>query len=198
MIGRVLASRVSWPARSFDAVAALVRTGAGVVDGMARLLRFCEREHRHPAWEAFHDLDFGEELARLEGWLTACLRAEPPPTTTTAFLFGLFNPVDAAGQKTADLYVAGSPGYWPALRYAASQALEDIYLRAHDDPGELGEEAEYPLVLGYGALVAAHLCRTLPPALLLAGAAERPVLVGFDDGDQLQIGVVEARGLRIN
>ena len=87
--------------------------------------------------------------------------------------FGLFNPRSDGRTPAADIYVCGSerfdpdphdnswavgPDWWPDGRYAGSTVLADVYRIAYrqDTPVAeqkwcLGNDAEYPICLGYGA-----------------------------------------------
>ncbi len=143
-------------------------------------------------------------------WLREVLATEPPATTITAYWFGIFNPHDDDDNVGADVYVSGSarfagdingedwnvsPAYWPEGRYADSRVLRALYRRAYRGKRSLENDAEYPLALGYAAFAVAHLCRVIPPRLLLGSASERAVIVGFDDGDMVELGIVRADGL---
>lgn len=201
---------MSWLEQAHSEIRKLVHAQAPPAAAMEHLLSWCAAKHPHAGWARFKRLGINAELPRLERWLRGVLRSLPPAKSITAFWFGLFNPVDDDGTVRSDVYVSGSrlfagdvdaadwncaPAYWPESRYAKSRVLAAIYARAYEGPAPLGNDAEYPLVLGYAAFAVAHLCRTLPPELLLAGVQERAVIVGFDDGDMIPIGVVRSHAV---
>jgi hypothetical protein len=112
--------------------------------------------------------------------------------------FGLNNPV-RSGATTADVYIAAGPAFssdsldwaqeltlFPRDRYLLSPVLASIHAVAYSSKRALGNDAEYPLVLGYGAMLARaalELNALPPPMKTLEGAA-----VGFDSGDSLFLG----------
>ena len=200
---------MSWMFDSHEQIAALVRRELPTPSAMNKLVAWCAAAHPHAGWSKFKDLEIEAELPRLERWLRGVLRKEPPPTDITAFWFGLFNPCDRDGTVRSELYVAGSslyagdgspmgwqcgPAYWPEARYAGSRVLAKLYRNAYTGRDALENDAEYPLALGYAAFAVAYLCRTTPPSLLLAGAAERTAVVGFDSGDYVTVGIVRSHG----
>jgi hypothetical protein len=111
------------------------------------------------------------------------LSAEPPNASVTGIYFGLFNPQYDDEGPVADIYVAGGiygdddwlpavkKHWWPNGRYARSQLLAQLYRIAYESPSSLGNNAEYPLVLGFGVLAAKHLCLAIK-SKLSARAAE--------------------------
>lgn len=180
-----------------------------VADGMRQVIELCERAQPHPDWAKLRALDIDADLRHLERWLHGVLAREPPAPSITGLWFGMFNPIES-DQPTADLYVAGNPydpndpdwvcnlKWWPKGRYAGSQVMDRIYRVAYDPPkGGLGNDAEYPLCLAYGILTVGDLARRMGSALLLGGAHERTLTVGFDSGDRFLLGTVRAAGFRL-
>lgn len=203
---------MSEPARflqsAADTIEGLLISRAPVPQGMTALLDWCEAQYPHPEWAAFRELDYSAEAARLREWVVALLAAEPLPGPETALYFGLFNPV-RDDVVHADVYLAGgdrsesdwvydvAEHWWPAGRYSDSPLLGRLYSLAYR-PSGLGNAAEYPLALGFTALAVAALARDVPGALLAGGSAERWLAVGFDSGDTLEIGAVDAAGLHVS
>jgi hypothetical protein len=202
-------SRVSL-AGAYRKIESLVHSECSVAAGLAQVIEHCAREHQHPAWARLRALEWESELSHLERWLTHVLRTDPPPPAITGWWFGLFNPV-RDGADSADLYVAGNPydaknGDWacgprwfPEGRYAHSKVLADLYALAYAGTGPdswLGNDAEYPLCLAYAALSVRTLAQRLDRSLLLGGAEERVLVVGFDSGDSMVIGRLRAEGLQ--
>lgn len=165
---------------------------------MNALIAHCESQIPHQAWSSFRELDFEADYEGLKHWLpTACAEA----TRSTSFKglwFGLNNPV-IDNEPTADLYIAASPMFdrgsidWafsatfhPESGYLNSSVLTSIYRLAYCDNTSLGNDAEYPLVLAYGAMAARAALETTRfcgPFTHLSGTA-----VGFDSGDFLFLG----------
>jgi hypothetical protein len=124
--------------------------------------------------------------------------------------FGLFNPMDEDGEAVADLYVAGgirdtadwlssvSEHWFPEGRYARSELLARAYDLAYAADGRLENEAEYPVVLGFGVFAAKHLSQALAPQLLAGGRSELWVAAGFDSGDVLTLGTLTPAGLLLS
>lgn len=184
----------------------LARARREVPAGMEELIAWCARHRPHRSWPALRRINWAADVKRLERWLTGVLRDQPPPATIDGLYFGLFNPTSDEGAPSADLYVAGNPydaedpdwicdpAWWPAARYAGSKALARLYRVAYADGASgLGNDAEYPLGLGYAVLAVGHLCRTLGETLLSGGAQRRAVATGFDSGDVLQLGALDRR-----
>ncbi len=67
-----------------------------------------------------------------------------------------------------------------------------------DEEDLLGNDAEYPLCLGYAALAVRHLATEIHPLLFLGNAARRLLFVGFDSGDYICIGAVTEGGLQFS
>lgn len=169
---------------------------------MRALVDWCAEQRPHPDWAPLRDVDFSAELRRLRAWLDDVLSNEPPDTTITGIYFGLFNPT-YSGVTTADLYIAGgvvSDGewlpkvrnhWWPERRYARSKLLAHLYGVAYRSERGLGNDAEYPLALGFAALAAKHLASALPVKNAL-------ITAGFDSGDVLTLGRLSKKGLTLS
>lgn len=132
--------------------------------------------------------------------------------------FGLFNPCPDGRTPVADMYVSGSerfdpdphdnswavgPDWCPEARYANSAVLAGIYRIAYrqgagaaERKGGLGNVAEYPLCLGYGAFAVREVLRQVEPSLVLGRSDSLGVAVGFDSGDFVQLGELTCSGLK--
>jgi hypothetical protein len=86
------------------------------------------------------------------------------------------------------------PAWWPTARYARSVVLADIYRIAYRKGG-LGNDAEYPLCLGYGAFAVRDLLGKVEPSLFLGESDSVGVAVGFDSGDFVLLGKLGPSGL---
>jgi hypothetical protein len=150
-------------------------------------------------------------------WLQRPFRDEPPDWPLRGLWFGLYNPCYDGCTPAADLYVCGSerfyadpddndwvvgPRWWPEDRYARSAVLADVYRIAYrqgagrdERDGCLGNDAEYPRCLGYGALAVRALLGAVEPSQILERADEVGVAVGFDSGDFVLLGRMVRDGL---
>lgn len=177
--------------------------------GMRRLVTWCASQLPHPDWPRLAALDFDAELVSLGRWLEKLLRSEPPDRSVTGLYFGLFNPASEDGVPSADIYVAGAihgPGewladvgehWWPVGRYAHSDLLDRVYRIAYGEGG-LENEAEYPVLLGFGVLAAKRLCQELSGQLLTGGRTELWIAAGWESGDILTLGRLTPAGLALS
>ncbi len=182
----------------FDAIVDAVRGDASPRERMLAVIKECEVQQPHPDWEAFKRIDYDQELDEAGGWLARALSEAKAGKEYRGLWFGLSNPV-YDDVPTADIYLAASPEYadgeidwaaestfYPDSGELHSRVLDQLYQMAYANEDGLGNDAEYPLVLAYGAIIAR---RALEGQALggafgsLAGAA-----VGFDDGDFLVLG----------
>ncbi|MHB1557244.1 MAG: hypothetical protein ACYC61_07175 [Isosphaeraceae bacterium] len=185
-------------------------------ESMARLIDRCEGARPHPDWVGLRALRY-DDLEPLVQWVQRPFRDEPPVRPLRGLWFGLFNPCYGGRNPAANLYVCGSerfsvdpddkdwvvgPEWWPEDRYARSAVLADLYRIAYrqgasrdERTGCLGNDAEYPLCLGYGALAVRELLGAVEPSLLLGRADEVGVAVGFDSGDFVLLGRLVRDGL---
>jgi hypothetical protein len=180
-----------------------------VSDAMASFIARCEAAHPHPDWARLASLPYAN-LSPLVKWIQRPFREEPPARPLRGLWFGLFNPC-LNGEPLADMYVSGSerfdstpgsnawavhPYWWPESREAASVVLAAIYRIAYRDGG-LGNYAEYPLCLGYGAFAVRELLSLVDPAPILGDSDSIGVAVGFDSGDFVLLGELRRSGLAL-
>ena len=192
---------------AFKKALQVIRNVADPVEAIQEMIEHCSSAGYPDFWRAVRKLPFSKDLAALELWLKNLMESEPPPPKITAFWFGLFNPIDAAGQASCALYIAGSdnfsfeqendedwpcgPVYFPDGRYASSEVLKAVYLNAYRADGPQ-VEGEF-FCLWYSAIAVAHLCRK-NAATLLQKAEKRAIAVGFDSGDILMVGRLTPAG----
>ena len=206
----------------------VTKSTMSVAEGMSRIIDGCSERQPHPDWERFRELDTEADLQHLKRWLEFVLVSEPPKPDVLGLWFGLVNPIRGglptadiyvcgSPRSPEDENWGYRTGWEPSARYARSAVLDGIYrisyppFRAHADSSEaekaayrhaieglLGNVAEYSLALAYGGLVVRWLASELEPQLLLSGASERVLFVGFDDGDFLCVGAVTPQGLRFS
>lgn len=165
---------------------------------MGHLIDECERQCPHPQWSALRTVDFNSDVARIDTWMSDVLSELPAGTSPAGLWFGLNNPV-VGRRSTADIYVSATQSFAPPeidwasdsafyaeSRYLGAQGLDSIYRLAYDDHDGLGNDAEYPLVLAYGSMLACDAVKALRlegPLANLEGCA-----AGFDSGDLLFLG----------
>ena len=83
---------------------------------------------------------------------------------------------------------ACDPDWRPETGYAHSEILRAIYRIAYEG-ASLGNDAEYPLCLGYAALVIRQLLNPTGQSLFTnAAVGHTGVAVGFDSGDAVLLG----------
>lgn len=165
---------------------------------MLRVINECESQHPHPDWALFRNIDFDQELDSLNSWLTSAIGEADDSEQFKGLWFGLNNPGDENG-TSADIYLAASPEFafgeldwacestfYPDTGPLCSKVLNAIYQIAYAESKSLKNDAEYPLVLAYGAIIARAALeqhKFVGPFSFLKGAA-----VGFDSGDFLFLG----------
>jgi hypothetical protein len=187
-----------------------------VAESMAALIAECEAAYAHPDWDKLRTLPYGD-LSPLLKWVQEPFRLPPPQVPLKGLWFGLFNPCPDGRTPVADIYVCGSerfdadpddnswavgPDWWPDARYARSAVLADIYriayrqdARGAEQKNCLGNDAEYPLCLGYGSFAVRYLLGQVDPGLVLGRSESLGVAVGFDSGDFILIGELTSDGL---
>lgn len=188
-----------------------------VAKSMAALIDTCEAGLPHPNWAKLRALRYAD-LSPLLNWIQTLFRKEPPAILLQGLWFGLFNPCPDGRTPVADIYVCGSeqfdpdpydnswavdPGWWPHSRYANSTILADIYRIAYGQRARvaehekcLGNDAEYPLCLGYGAFAIREVLERVEPSLVLGKSDSLGVAVGFDSGDFVLLGELTHSGLK--
>lgn len=183
--------------------------GAGsFTERMNALIAHCKSQIPHPNWDRFREIDFDADSGALKHWVrTACSEADPS-SSFKGLWFGLNNPV-IDDEPTADIYVAASPSFsqgtidwaigatfYPEKGYLGSRVLGSVYRLAYADNASLGNDAEYPLVLAYGAMATRAALEAIAlygPFADLSGAA-----AGFDSGDCLFLGTFEEGRFCVN
>lgn len=182
----------------FENIIAVVGGTGSFTQRMNGLIAHCESQIPHPAWSSFREVDFEADSEALKCWLPTAWAEADSSASFKGVWFGLNNPVIGT-EPTADIYVAASPTFYrgsidwaagatfyPENGYLNSSVLTKIYRLAYSGNESLGNNAEYPLILAYGAMAARAALEATElsaPFAQLSGAA-----VGFDSGDLLFIG----------
>lgn len=185
----------------FQSIMASVAAPGTIAQRMHKLIDECERQRPHSDWAHIRRIDFDADLPALTQWLAGAWREGALHEGHQGLWFGIVNPI-VDDEPVTDLYLASSPAYddddveWnggidlrDGVSYLDSAVLADIHRVAYGAQGGLGNDAEYPLALAYGAMAACSALaqHTLAPELgALRGAA-----AGFDSGDALFIGVFD-------
>jgi hypothetical protein len=187
-----------------------------IAESMGMLIDQCESARPHADWLKLRALPYAD-LSPLADWLVRPFREEPSIVPLKGLWFGLFNQYNENDVPVADIYVCGSerfepslddrdwacgPDWWPEARYARSNVLADIYRIAYcqyaptaEQQGGLGNDAEYPLCLGYATFTVRELMSQVDPQLLLGQSSSLGVAVGFDSGDFVLLGRLVRDGL---
>jgi len=129
---------------AFDQIEDTIKSTSSVMEGMRRLLDYCDGNLRNPLWINVRNLDFESDITNLRFWLENVLSNEPPSQEINGFWFGLYNPVLDNGEVSCRLYISGSTkfnredetgdwaawdnsSYLPEGRYANSKVLHEIF-----------------------------------------------------------------------
>ena len=184
----------------------IAKNAKTISTGMEELIDLCEEYHKHKGWSKLRGLDFESDGEHLFRFFTDLLKEKPPSANIDGLYFGLFHPNEVGSTVSCDLSVFGVPGlmgtngeweddevYSVEEAEARSQILAEIYGRAQQRGG-VGHEAVVGLAIGYATMVVLEICREEPETLLLGGAKQRAIVVGFEEGDCLLLGQVDETG----
>ena len=193
---------------AYNEVIRVTRTAPSVGSGMAALLDHCDKAFPGPVWSNFRSLPFEQDTAELRTWLEGVLTEEPPPPAVKAYWFGMFQSIEQE-QVLYNLYLSGATReytpdsldwacwtddtYLPKSRYTQPEVVNAIFngVQAEEDAVLL---ADYALCLGFCCLALTAGLKTLPKLLLFHGEQAIPVVVGFEDGDDILLGHVGQSG----
>jgi hypothetical protein len=182
----------------FDEIVRQVSADGSITARMLAVIDECERQRPHKDWMSLRAVDFDGDTPQLARWLASAFGEATASMKVKGLWFGLFNPV-VDDEVSSNIYVAGSnsfdpsggdwacdPVFFPKGRYFNSEVLGRIYRIAYAAGDGLANDAEHPLVIACGAMLA----RKALDAVTLTGplSSVEGVAVGFDDGDLLQLG----------
>ena len=185
-----------------SAVARSVRDSTSATDGMKRIITWCSSQRRHRDWVRLSRIDFESDVSDFPGLFLSNM-GRPPPARADGLYLGLFEVPD----RCRLMLHAGANPYdpddddwagdlrWKVDAYFMFDALRQMHEIAYESDRSLRNDAEYALGLTYAAL----LCRALGTragARLLGKAKRRTFAVGWDEGDLLVVGELNARGFR--
>jgi hypothetical protein len=179
----------------FDTAEELPHGTRNVALGLKKLARACIAEGAAIDLPAVAKLPIAKELKRLEQWFGSLWTPKPPPKRANAIYFGIaefeggrhdFRCLALHGKEpsTEDWDFAG--GKVTAPEFAGSEVLAALSAKRG-----LFAEARHVLMLGYTALVAAHLVRTRAAQLASQNGL---VAAGYDEGDFILLGRMKRDG----
>ena len=193
----------------FAKIQELVASDNSVSACMGEIISICSRDVPHADWSRLSALDYDRDVASLASWIGGVFQRQPAPFPIQGLWFGLCNPTED-GKVWADVYVGSVAQYaaddeelswiwkgerhYPDDAYAHSASLRSIYEIGYAADGGLGNDAEWPLCLAFGAFAARSLLRGQSTRLVASTAPRIGVAVGFDSGDMLKIGELTERG----
>lgn len=193
----------------FAKIHELVASDSSASACMSEIIAFCSRDVPHIDWSRLSALDYDGDVASLTSWIAGVFERLPAPFPIQGLWFGLCNPTDD-GKVWADMYVGSVAQYaaddeelgwlwkgehhYPDDAYAHSTSLRSIYEIGYTGDSGLGNDAEWPLGLAFGAFAARSLLRGQSARLVASSAKRIGVAVGFDSGDMLKIGELTERG----
>jgi hypothetical protein len=180
---------------------------------LQKMLDWAEAQIPHPSWQALKALDFGGAVAKVAPWLSRVLKRAPCPFPVKGIYFGLGEFENKSGVEYTDLYfgLMGQCDFtdrelnwlWGALRhYPDSAYLRSAPLKAggiicNKDESGLGTTGHVIFSLSFCALLLKAALNSKIYSLL---GADEPVglVLGFDSGDLLFLGSLQAAGLVVN
>jgi hypothetical protein len=177
---------------------------------MREVVGISSRDVPHEDWSRLAALDYDTDVASLTSWIPSVFERQPAPFPIQGLWVGLCNPCAGRYKVWADMYVGSMSQYapedeefgwlwkgkrhYPDNAYAQSSSLRSIYEIGCAGTSGLGNDAEWPLCLAFGAFAVRSLLRGQSTALVGSTASRIGVVVGFDSGDMLQIGELTERG----
>ncbi len=176
---------------------------------MEEIISICSRDVPHADWSRLSALDYGRDIVSMSSWITDVFERDPAPFPIQGLWFGLCN-LTKDGEVWADMYVGSMSQYaaddlefgwlskgerhYPEDAYAHSASLRSIYEISYGGDGGLGNKAEWPLCLAFGAFMVRSLLRGQSTRLVASSASRIGVVVGFDCGDMLKLGELTESG----
>ncbi len=185
--------------RLFAKIVAAVSDDSSISRRMEDLISECEAQQPHPDWDRVRKIDFEADEEKIESWFSRSFSGVMFSRQPSGLWVGLVNLSDESGDIVAEAYAGASPAFqslsndWARSiesvtdkNYLGSNVLREVYRVAYDSDDGLENEAEYPLVLAYGAMATRKaLASSMLPIEL---SAMQGVAVGFDSGDYLHLG----------
>jgi hypothetical protein len=198
----------------FAKIQELLASDHSVNSRMGEIINICSRDVPHGDWHRLAAIDYDADIASLSTWIGEVFARDPAPFPIKGLWFGLGNPIYADRTVSADISVSslyeyapddGEMGWlWTGKRhypndaYANSSSLRGIYGIAYPGKQKLGNDAEWPLGLAFGAFAVVSLLRGQTAKLVGSTASRIGVVVGFNDGDMLKVGELTQENFAIS
>jgi hypothetical protein len=179
---------------------------------MIEIINICSRNVPHSDWSRLSALDYDGDVATLASWISGVFERKPAPFSIQGLWFGLCN-LGNAEKEWADMYVGAVSQYepddeelnwlraerrhYPEDAYANSVSLRSICEIGYGRTDGLGNSAEWPLCLAFGAFSVRTLLRVQTTRLVASTAPRVGVAVGFDGGDMLKLGELTDNGFEM-
>jgi len=173
------------------AVGRIVRAASSPATGYSELLRFCKGQCPGLP-KLFEQANAEAETSGLAAQLKRTIATSPIPAGVTTLYFGLFEATsEERDSPYGGFYVSGvqhfdsddldtlcAPPYYPENRYLRSRLLDRAVQAAAADR-QNGQFIFYVMMLGVGGILARFAAKRL--------ALKQKVVVGFDDGDVIEV-----------
>lgn len=182
------------------AIVELLRRPVGPDEFMRAAIDIGVSQTGSAGWDAFRDLPYEAELAKLSSFFVDVI-ARNPPGAPLAGLYAEIAYPSRGGKTVADLDVTGSDSYEPddedwfgSINYmprdslARSEILAKIYELAYA-PGGLGNAADYTLCLAWGSYFARACARRY---VAETGSDRIGLRAGFSGGDWIELGWIRS------
>ena len=185
--------------RLFAKIVATVSDDSSISRRMRDLIAECEAQQPHPDWDRVRKINFEADEEKIESWFSRSFSGVTFSAPPSGLWVGLVNLSDKRGKVVAEAYAGVSPAFqslsneWARSiesvtdkNYLRSNVLREIYDVAYESDDGLENDAEYPLVLAYGAMATRMALKS--SMLPLELRTMQGVAVGFDSGNYLHLG----------
>lgn len=176
---------------AYDTIAGLVRESKNLQHSWTSLISYGESLVPAAEWTAVKDLDIARDVALVKEQINIITKSEPIPPDVTCLYFGLFTAAyEGTDKPCAGFYISGvvdydpedpdsvcDPFYFPEERYIQSPILDVIMDYAQSDL-PISELMDYAIMLGAAGLIAKYAMQE---------KQQLQVVVGFDDGDAMEV-----------
>lgn len=164
---------------------------------MRSVIDECAAQRPHEDWERFRGINYDADILKAGQWIAGAVDHDNPAQSRRGLWFGIFTTMND-GIESVETYAAVVPHFnsgednWTGYvrqgrkSYLDSRVGKDIHALAYSSDNALRNDADYPISMAYGGMIACYaLMNThLPPEL----DQLESVMWGFDDGDILFLG----------
>jgi hypothetical protein len=178
-----------WETEGEDFVKGVFASGAGVRDGVGRLLEYFKLRHPHPVWRRMAALDFDADAESIRDWFVDQF---PFPDTLAVCWFAFWDVTTGFDLRGASDW-SEDPEDWEwwyhddyhgdAYESPVLAAMHELVDDAEAERvrGGVADLTEFLLTIGYVGLVAGQVFREVDRRRLLGRRDERWVVTGFPD-----------------